>query len=275
MGQHLSAPVAPAGTVVYDLYDFYVGNPDGCGQGNPICRKPSFEGAQWLPVMEPWISQAEFLELKQRVCALTQTYRGCNGRNWTLGIVLYIVIMIAVTVLGYMYGAPGLHGPLIFILFIGIFFHVNRNIFQPNEVVDSHIRGVLADYQRHLAGRATLAFVTQHTGMCKPKHARVIRQIWFGPPGGLPVSQGGAGYVVGMHHNGMQPQGWATTMVPPPPQQPTGPPGGGVQREVFTVTVPKGVDSGQTFTVHTPSGRVVTVTAPMGAREGLQFQVSV
>uniref|UniRef100_A0A7S0IBI2 Uncharacterized protein n=1 Tax=Micromonas pusilla TaxID=38833 RepID=A0A7S0IBI2_MICPS len=287
MGQGFSGPAAPVGTVVYDLYSEALQG--GCDSSNQ-CGKPSFDHAQFLPIMEPWISQAEFVELKQRVCALTQHYQGMNGKNWLVAIVINVIIMAVVTIVGWMNGVPGLHGPYIFLGFIVAFTFINR-VVQHNNQIDNQVRGVLAEYQQRSAGRAMLAFVTQNTGLCKPKHARVVRQIWFGPPGGSPMTtHGGGGYVVGMQPHVMAP---GTTMVPPMPQQPaqqgTYVPGAGyppptaaaapqpvaaIQREVFYLTVPKGVESGQTFDAKTPSGRTVTVTAPTGAREGMEFQVS-
>jgi hypothetical protein len=44
-------------------------------------------------------------------------------------------------------------------------------------------------------------------------------------------------------------------------------------KEIFIAIVPKGVDGGVDFRVTSPNGRVVTVTAPVGARQGLEFQV--
>ena len=315
MGQQWSSPPPPAGTVVYDLY----GGPNsqeagGCDQNNS-CGKPSFDHAQFLPLMEPWISQAEFVDFKQRVCAMTQHYHGMSGKRCCGMVALNVVVMVLITIVGWLNGVPGLHGPYIILGLIAAFFLINR-VVQHNNVVDNQVRGVLAEYQQRLAGRATISFVTQHTGLCKPKHARVMRQIWFSPPGSagpaMSTHYAGGGYVVGMqqpHANMMvapAPAGMTpTTMVPPsqqlqvpgtyapgvghpppayasasypaaaaaaPPTQPVA--AAAIQREVFYVTVPKGVESGQTFDAKTPSGRKVTVTAPTGAREGLEFQVS-
>lgn len=44
------------------------------------------------------------------------------------------------------------------------------------------MHGVLAEFNARMGGRAGLRFITQHTGVCKPKHARVQRQIWLSPP---------------------------------------------------------------------------------------------
>ena len=52
------------------------------------------------------------------------------------------------------------------------------------------------------------------------------------------------------------------------------PPTASIQKEVFFVKVPAGVSTGETFETKTPSGRTVTVEAPTGAREGLEFQVN-
>ena len=288
MGQGFSGPAAPVGTVVYDLYSEALQG--GCDNNNQ-CGKPSFDHAQFLPIMEPWISQAEFVELKQRVCAVTQHYQGMNWKNWLVAIVINFIIMAVVTIVAWINGIPGLHGPYIFLGFIVAFTFINR-VVQHNNEVDNQVRGVLAEYQQRLAGRAMLAFVTQHTGLCKPKHARVVRQIWFGPPGALH----GGGYVQPQMMTVMSPQTMTGlhpaqpgTYVPgasyPPPTaaasttvaHPTAAapqPVAAIQREVFYLTVPKGVESGQTFDAKTPSGRTVTVTAPTGAREGMEFQVS-
>ena len=59
----------------------------------------------------------------------------------------------------------------------------------------------------------------------------------------------------------------------PAPMYPS-PPTPSIQSEVFYVKVPAGVNAGDTFQTKTPSGRTVTVEAPTGAREGLEFQVN-
>ena len=202
----------------------------------------------------------------------------------------FVIFFILATMSG-VYRIPGLHVPYVIVVIFANFFYLNR-VVQHNNQIDNQVRGVLAEYQQRLAGRAMLAFVTQHTGLCKPKHARVVRQIWFGPPGALH----GGGYVQPQMMTVMSPQTMTGlhpaqpgTYVPgasyPPPTaaasttvaHPTAAapqPVAAIQREVFYLTVPKGVESGQTFDAKTPSGRTVTVTAPTGAREGMEFQVS-
>jgi hypothetical protein len=44
-------------------------------------------------------------------------------------------------------------------------------------------------------------------------------------------------------------------------------------KEIFVAVVPEGVVGGAEFVATSPSGRVVSVTAPLNARPGLEFQV--
>ena len=204
MGQGHSGPAAPAGTIVYDLYG---GPSTGCGGGNQ-CATPSFDHAQFLPVMEPLISQAQFFELKQRVCALTQHYQASSWKFWIPMFICSIVSVIGVAYVGGVLGIPALHVPYVIVVIFVSFFLLNR-VVQNNNRVDNQVRGVLTEYHQRLAGSASIAFVTQHTGLCKPKHARIVRQIWFGPPG-APL---GGGYVFGVQPQmmAMSPQMMTTT----------------------------------------------------------------
>lgn len=45
------------------------------------------------------------------------------------------------------------------------------------------------------------------------------------------------------------------------------------QKEIFIAVVPKGVEGGASFQTTAPSGRKITVVAPLGGRQGLEFQV--
>lgn len=68
------------------------------------------------------------------------------------------------------------------------------------------------------------------------------------------------------------PPAYSSAPVPAPYASASAPP---PQRsEVFYAKVPKGVEGGQTFETKTPAGRTVTVTAPSGAREGMEFQAN-
>ena len=280
------------------MYDMYALNGGTCEAGNE-CTLPTFDHAEQPPGTAHVMSAGEFAEFKARVCLATRGYRVVS-KGVTLSLIpatLILVILPAV-----MYSAP-VSQFLVFVLFGGYFYAVSR-LKANNLHVDAEVMQICAEFTARLGGRAGVTFVTQHTGQCKPKHARIVREIWMGasvrtPHAGLPVVSGAVPATVVGHptmgpppHQAIpmpasgQPSGYsyppvaparqagmpAYPAVPAYPAPPSYVPAN--QPEVFMATVPDGVEGGQTFEARTPSGRTVTVTAPAGSRGGLAFQTS-
>lgn len=162
----------PTETVVFDMYG---GRGVRCDYSNQ-CTAPSFEHAQYKHEMETMMSQADFMSFKQRVCGVTQNYRA-----WRVHIIVPVVVflMIIPFVVGSVLGFAGYHVPFFFVAFGG-FLYFRSRIIKHNNLVDDQIRAICDEFNSsHLAGRATIRLMTQHTGMCVPKHAHVVRQVWL------------------------------------------------------------------------------------------------
>lgn len=301
MGQGQSAFMAPANTVLFDLYG---GGSNGCGDNS--CSRPTFEHAMYHPNVP--LSEGEFMEFKQRVCAVTSQYREMTKAQWiplVVGLVICVVIQAVF---------PG--GAFTIIVVAVIWIAILSRVVNHNMRVDHQIHALTQEFNARYAGRVTFTYVTRNTGLCKPKHSRVERVIWLTNnqgmtmmPGmqpmqmqsapvmgmGQPVQMAGAqppyaagatpGTVPAYYPAPAYPAPGSSAPAPaypalgssaPAPAYPA-PPSGvvpSVQEEVFCAKVPAGVNGGDTFETKTPSGRTVTVEAPNGAREGMEFQVN-
>ena len=109
----------------------------------------------------------------------------------------------------------------------------------------------------------TIQYQTQHTGLCKPKHAR-SRAIHIHKPAGMPMTMNmpmAPGQVVGM-----APAVGGTVIGMSPP---------GAARRPMQITLPLDFIPGQPMQVQTPAGTIITVNAPPGAVGGQAIQVRV
>jgi len=87
---------------------------------------------------------------------------------------------------------------------MGAFTFMQSRVAQRNNMVDVAVHGVVAEFNQLLGGRAHITFVTAHTGLLKPKHTRVTRQIWIAG-GGAGIQQTHMGAPPGTYQPGQPP----------------------------------------------------------------------
>ena len=160
MGQGFSGMSAPMGSVVYDLYAT-PGGGGGCDRSNQ-CTQPSFDHAQFVPGMEVMMSQSEFSDFKQRVCAHASQYHVANFKV-LIPMLIFLVLVPSIASAFPGVGVPGIHVPFFF-LGMGIFFFSLSRVVNHNNAVDNQLRGVLAEFNQRLGGRVNLTLYTLHTG---------------------------------------------------------------------------------------------------------------
>ena len=245
MGVASSSPYSlPPQTVVFDLYM------QGQGCGGNSCEKPSFERHSYNPALQAFMTSVEFDEFKRRMGPLCSGYKTLNMSLIAMLIVLAVPIPL---VLGLILKIPAFHVPFM-LLTLGGIFALHGRVVSNNTNVDAQVQQLVQEFNlQHVNGRASLTYFCLHTGFCKPKHARIHREIWIGPymttpqfaPGyhtavqmapqsqpvmgqPMPVSmQGAGGYAPYQPYGqGVPPPYQSPQMQPQQPQQPQQPPQG-------------------------------------------------
>jgi hypothetical protein len=269
-------------------------------------------------MMEHLMTQQEFAELKQRVCAAARGYTFMSKFIFVpISLLVTFGIVIRFFVPNFLQGI----GFALSILGVVIILLLKQRVVAANNAADGAVRAVLQEFNNCMGGRCILTLYTVNTGICKSKHSAILRHIYVAGaaqmvpmPMPMPMAMtqqgsvqaaypnqygyggGGPPVIMGEPAIGqIQPAGTyepgyaypaAAAPVPthaghPPsagyyPSTPAAalPPFVAIHREVFYATVPEGVSQGEEFAARTPAGRAVTLTAPTGARGGMDFQVS-
>jgi len=269
------------------------------------------------------MTQHEFAELKQRVCAAARGYTAMSKFMFAPIVICLVVGMVVG------FAIPALNGINVAIILLGVVcvLLAKSRMVAANDAADAAVRAVLQEFNHHLGGRCTVTLYTANTGMCKSRYSAILRVIYVtgaaqnvqipmamampqqsgapvvypaqygyqhvggaGPPAmGTPV-MGGAPAMGQLQPAGTYSPGYAypaasnpdltytAASLPPAGYYPSPPAAApspvAIQREVFYATVPEGVSAGEEFPARTPAGRAVMLTAPTGARGGMDFQVS-
>ena len=296
MGQQQSS-MMPAGVVGWNL--FRDGEPvdNGFGMRGACANEAVGFGNASLPTgAQVLMPVPVFNEFKAKMMELCASYKVFQTKF--LGMLLVIPMVVGFVFMGTV--DSEVPWPLIFVSFLAlpaVFW--KGSVCRHNEQVDHQIRAYLPHINSTLAGKGSVTLFTLHVGLLKPKHATPRREIHLGPapgmvvhivdpglPGYDPQTAGQPGYYPQsaqvqpiQYPQPAQGQPGYYPNVNSPGMNATAPAGayaGDVEaggKEIFIAIVPKGVDGGVDFRVTSPNGRVVTVTAPVGARQGLEFQV--
>ena len=159
-----------------------------------------------------------------------------------------------------------------------------------NESVDDRVRAELSRVNAGLEGRAHLTLHVANAGLCVTRGRRLEREVRL-TRGAAPTATNDAHHAPYAPPRAPEPYYPPMTMAMPSqtaaPHTAEGsarnastasaPYYAGVaenaKKEIFVAVVPEGVVGGAEFVATSPSGRVVSVTAPLNARPGLEFQV--
>lgn len=155
-----------------------------------------------------------------------------------------------------------IHVPFIF-LSIALLLCCSCKMKPYNEAIDQKI---IALCTRYSDASVTFQYVTQFTGVCKPKGAQTYRALYIIPGGMLLTPAAGGGFQCA----GTQMIAAGTPVQSIAAVQPAVP----VGMQTMGVTVPPGVKPGESIQISTPSGPM-QVVVPQGVSGGMAFQVQV
>lgn len=213
-------------------------------EGKGDCKGESCKSRPWDPLMpqptqaSAWTAQ-KWTDFVNQMGALVRRYKP-DGFAFLL-FLLVLIPLVAITVLpvdskGRFLRFLGwvLASASILLLFVG------GGLKIANQKVDAQIEELCRSFSD---GSVTLKYNTQFTGMCKPKHSRVVRELW--------ITAGDAAAVA------------AVASVAPVPQT-----------QMMQVACPAGMKAGETVQIVTPAGPM-QVVIPQGVSEGQTFSVQV
>lgn len=261
MGQvHGLMPGVPPGGVAFE-----VEHSGGCSGQN--CGNRTWDDRMAKPsIMATWTSQ-QWAAFAAEMGTLIRSYHRDGRAHYALlllpiGVILTFVGLIAED--SEVSKISRLSFPFMIIALV-IFFSLLLPMRSANERIDRQITDLC---NRHSDAIVQLQWVTQWTGVCKPKHARTYRALHIVPTqamhsmgmppaviGGVPI---GAQPVMGQQQGGMVAHGV--------PVQPT--------MQTMEIACPPGVSAGSVVQIMTPSGPM-QVTVPPGVASGMTFQVQI
>ena len=262
MGQQLSHDVH--NPVISDCeYRWWVMFPGG---NCPTDLGVNFVPPPLPPMFHGLLSAPEWDQFTQAVAQQVANF--VNAPKWLFPVcVVLFILAFGVNVLPPLgVRMPGFISQILFVTpFLVGFGYMGQVIIPKNQAVDNEIRNVCAQFTSAWAGKGvTIQYQTQHTGLCKPKHARSSRAIHVHKPAGMPMTM-----------NMPMAPGQVVVMAPAVGGTVIGmsPPGAAPSPQTMQITLPLDFIPGQPMQVQTPAGTIITVNAPPGAVGGQVIQV--
>lgn len=292
MQQHSSYAMSP-GLYAWDLYAdgaSPVSGARGASCSDHMSPRAGFRSAAFYPGMEAYMSLPAFEAFKAAMVGHCSQYRSVPAA------VLYALFFSVALLFGLQESLPPLSlsgvplGAVVVVLAGGQVLSMKSRLNKSNESVDDRVRAELSRVNAGLEGRAHLTLHVANAGLCVARGRRLEREVRL-TRGAAPTATNDA------HHAPHAPPRAPEPYYPPmmmamPPQTAaphtaegsarnastaSAPYYAGVaenaKKEIFVAVVPEGVVGGAEFVATSPSGRVVSVTAPLNARPGLEFQV--
>ena len=235
MGANISFAQAPANSHVVTI------------EGKGDCKGESCTSRPWDPLMpqpaqaSAWTAQ-KWTDFVNQMGALVRRYKP-DGFAFIL-FLLVLIPFVVVTIPNKDSKGPVLRnlGWVLAFGSIAIWLFVGGGLKTANQKVDAQIEELCRSFSD---GSVTLRYNTQFTGLCKPKHSRVVRELW--------ITAGGVAAVA------------AVAAVAPM---------GVPQTQMMQVACPPGMKAGETVQIVTPAGPM-HVVIPQGVSEGQAFSVQV
>jgi len=232
MGANISFAQAPANSHVVII------------QGKGDCKGEPCKSRPWDPLMpqptqaSAWTAQ-KWTDFVDQMGALVRRYKP-DGFAFVLFLLVFIPL-VAITIIPAHSKGPALRslGWVLAFVCIFILLIVGGGLKMANQKVDAQIEELCRSFSD---GSVTLKYNAQFTGLCRPKHSRVVRELW--------ITDGGAAAVASV--------------------QPMGVP----QTQMMQVACPAGMKAGETVQIVTPAGPM-QVAIPQGVSEGQTFSVQV
>lgn len=305
MHPHPSYAMSP-GLYAWDLYADGASPVSGArvlSCSDHMSPRAGFQSAAFYPGMEAYINLPAFEAFKASMVGHCSQYRSVPAA------VLFTLFFSVAVLFALQESLPQISlsgvplGAVVVVLAGGHVLSMKSRLNKSNERVDDRVRAELSRVNAGLEGRAHLTLHVANAGLCVARGRRLEREVRLArgaAPAATHVHVPWRSTATNdAHHAPHAPPRAPEPYYPPmmmamPPQTAAPHTAEGenarnasaaekapyyagdaenATKEIFVAAVPEGVVGGAEFVATSPSGRVVSVTAPLNARPGLEFQV--